>query len=72
MNRRNFLKLTSLEVVVAATPLHFGLILGLRDQIDICPCGSGLEAHINHRCTECATAKEMNYFLFMKGLRQTP
>jgi hypothetical protein len=37
-----------------------------------CDCGSGMEAHIIGRCAECATADQMNYFLYVRGLRETP
>ncbi|MBZ5662385.1 MAG: hypothetical protein LAO08_18440 [Acidobacteriia bacterium] len=37
-----------------------------------CDCGSGMEARIRGRCAECATADQMNYFLYVRGLRPTP
>jgi len=73
MNTRNFLKLTSLKVIVAAESQHFGLILPRRDpKEELCDCGSRMEARINGRCAECATADEIHAFLFQRGLRSCP
>lgn len=43
-----------------------------RHSPSVCKCGSGMEPRIVGRCAECATAEEMNYYLFMRGLRATP
>ncbi len=37
-----------------------------------CDCGSGLEPRIVSRCSECASADDVNAFLFMRGLRSCP
>ena len=37
-----------------------------------CECGSGLEPRILGCCAECATANDVNAYLFVRGLRETP
>jgi len=64
LNRRDFLMLAVGTACV--TPLAFG------SSAKICDCGSHMRPLVNDRCANCASADEMNYFLFTKGLRPTP
>jgi len=64
MNRRKFLGLAVGTAACAVAPLRL--------PEKICCCGSGMKVLADNRCAECMSAKEMNYFLFMRGLRPTP
>jgi hypothetical protein len=63
MNRRKFL---GLAVGTACA------VTGLRLPKKNCCCGSDMKVLADNRCAECMSAKEMNYFLFTRGLRPTP
>jgi hypothetical protein len=65
MIRRDFVKLLVGGTVAVAAPL-FGL--NLPGQEDRC-CW---DKQLGIPCFEHASADEMNYFLFTKGLRDTP
>ena len=65
--RRAFLEGLVLSATTAlVAPLAFG------SSADGCGCGSGMDTRIDGRCTECATADEMNRWLFIRGLRPCP
>ena len=63
-SRRNFL-----GVLVGTAACA---VAGLRLPEKICCCGSRMRVLVNDRCAECMSAKQMNYFLFTRGLRPTP
>ena len=68
--RRQFLKVLVGSAACVVTPLAFSSI----GCDATCDCGSNLEPdpHIDGRCFECATADEMNRWIYKRGLRPCP
>lgn len=62
--QRNFLQVLGAATVgLIAVPFVSDL------QPEMCDCGSGLDPRISGRCGECASADEVNAWLFLLGLR---
>jgi len=68
---RVFLKLTTASGVAVTAPLVLHSI-----QANDCQCGSGMQVLFNYNSdavgAECATVEQMNCFLYVRGLRDTP